>query len=283
MDLLDQNAGIFILLPSLVQDLYTQQSQIDVTKNYINRQITKFYERHPAIARDLQTAAHQLNVFSDSEEYNLNTLVVDNNKTISLSFLLGNIFTDAVEILSRRENIQIYNPRNDSLDTYWARGVGRVMVGVIHPHRTLKKTSIGIELEIVQLELNELLYKLDLVYRNHHLSQCLKLEVETLSQQDTHRKSVLYEYHQTQDVTDLFNWYCSCSQYQSGYTHNWVNQSRSKFINNIHTSPHPLFESIKFDQIDALPICCHLVCLLIIRANPKADLYTFTPLVPIAL
>lgn len=288
MDLFEDNSNVLLVLPSLLEGLYTWGSPTDIAANYINNEITKLSNKNGAIYKRLKEISRQLEMVRSGQAGATNTPIsstwsLDSNKVITLSLIFGNIFTDALEILSNSDNIKFYKPQGltkSLINTYMATGTGGIIVGIHDPSKH-KKHGVSpavidhINEQIIEIEINQLLHKLGLLYINNQLIHINNPNPDHQCQQDSNQKSQLFQkLNQCFDVqvnnymVDLFNWYCSCDQYQSCYTDDWINHTYPDYgpITS-SSSTNELFAHIKLDRINPLPLCCHLMVLLIVRAN----------------
>lgn len=316
--LFNDNSALITLLPPLIEHLYVRDSSINLVIGYINHLITKVSKKNPDFAKQLELIRQQLQKLCGSDEHysrikgQKDALAIDTNKSITLSLLFGNLFTDAIEILSDPSNVlffsKLFEPGNDIainddsgdlifelVQQYLHTGRdlnGRsIMVGV--RERTEATTNAHVEQihkQLMEIEVNEMLYKIGLLYRN---SRLIKIsdeydDMEAFFQQQLQDKERLQSdlalkqemgthYRRQHYVVDLFNWYCSCSQYQSCYIQDWIHKLPPRIGETI-SDTSPLFDHIKLDQINPLPICSHILVLLIIKANhsPTNALYTYS-------
>lgn len=230
----------------LLNDLYMPQSLSDGIKEYIDNQISQLespLERSKLELLKLQLSNYDL---PDSQLY-----TIDHDKSIMLALVLGNIFTEALEILGGK-HVRFYTI-NDDIQQYLKTGSGTFITLVDQPSMK-PEDEIKNHSRLMYTQLTQVLGSVGLHIEKDTLKPIEKQEPLIFTLMET--------FH-----TDLFHWYCSCEGYQKCYTKNWISGS-AKPTNEVTVKPDfELFKHIKFDSINPIPICCHLLSILIISIN----------------
>ncbi|CAH6720077.1 hypothetical protein CLIB1444_03S03884 [[Candida] jaroonii] len=228
------------LIPSLI-DLYEEIPMMGSITEYLSVQISRF---QPSVFKTFLTELYnQWNTLVEIGKIDreIRTQRLNNSKSIILSSIFGSFFTDALSIISHK-----------------GVGMNKGMVVVTetsHEYKLDRKS----EEKLIEFDFNELLSPFDLVVNQ---GQIVPLTADIQSEKKPH---ISGEINQRSYFVQLENWYCSCEGYQRCYTRSWLDSSS--------TVDHRLdfqmdeLKFIKFDDLDPIPMCSHLMATLIVRLN----------------
>lgn len=197
-ELLDQNTSILHLLPNVLSGLITRELVYDILLESVDNHLL----RNQLVEQNIDATVTELSF--------------DNDKAILLSMVLGNSFTDALDLVF---NLEISGPLWDIL-----------------------------VIPVLKRDTAHLLAKLGLSWKNEKL---IKGGLQFIPREEGPRIHV-----------DLSNWYCECHEYQSKYVDdmNTIEVSGDTFL-------QKLFQDMKSRPLSPLPICAHIIAILIVKYN----------------
>ncbi|EGV61679.1 hypothetical protein PSN45_000364 [Yamadazyma tenuis] len=279
--LFNDGNGFLRLLPDLITHLYVPTPLADSVLSYIDNQLQVLNDEFSSTKAQLQTIKEDLTSLQSSGTIPnpQQTTRIDEDRSLTLSLVFGDIFTDAMEILSNRENIHFYTAHQPTHLDNEEFGNPQSMVVVYETKGPKLNSSLSkharIELisKVIELEITDLLGELGLKFSSSRLLDTPVAPQITEEKKDAVEKLKANPKAQTtRFYVDLPNWYCSCDKLQSCYTKDWLSQSQPKFTYQQTTETHEVFQGINFDSLDPPAICPHILAALIIRVNPNANL-----------
>lgn len=251
--LMERNASILIMLPSLLQNLFFL--------DYNSRALLRYFEFNDRLEGDdknenylqlklqVEVLVNGKKIANDKQE----AVTVDQNKTILMSFLLGSCYNEALEILSNKDNvnIEILCPDEDDaqrLGNYYLNHFRlpddcngeSVMIKVIQnlpiSNDNRKKHISAIKSRLHFLEIKALLEKVGMSLnsngtivpqRDHIGITDTSGECRRLREKITAKLNIEVE----ENIVDLNNWYCSCKGYQNHYINKGTNRLSNEDAN----------------------------------------------------
>lgn len=255
--LFDINSA-FELLPLLL-GLYTEVNVIEYVRVNLTSQLTNIKDK------DLQKTLHlilsqltRLQHEGGLDQFkSVKVTQIDDNKVLLLSMLFGDIATQALRII-QENNITFVSPQPIDTAIYLRTGKSPspVLIQVTQATTIIHHGSPLSENQLVEHEIQQCLSQLNLTVSQGKLKP--QSQNAAYKTNDSKRTTRTFE-------CDLFNWYCSCDDYHLCYTTSWIPHKPVAYTN---PATPKYFEPIKFDSMTPIPICCHLLALLILRHDP---------------
>ncbi|KAK6454147.1 uncharacterized protein RJT20DRAFT_20 [Scheffersomyces xylosifermentans] len=134
--------------------------------------------------------------------------------------------------------------------------------------------------ELNDLEIRQMLYKVGLSYNNE--GSLIRAGDIALDTDDSYKKFTEPRIQQLREklvpnatttehhMVDLRNWYCDCNEYQECYGHDEGRILDVESLLASYSGPNPvmnLFTECPSRILDPVPICCHLLTIVIIACN----------------
>lgn len=306
MDIIEDDLNAIDLLPDLVQDLYTWQSPVQEIIHFVESMAVLLEASSPSVLADLDRIKNTLrqiidryqkeggettggNAFDDTDIYgysellqelephlsNKTALTIDANNSILLSLIFGNMYTKAMIILSEARNIQIYANVSELVDQhriineYFNCGSNKVRIRIRDVKTAVNDSSFTkLALKYAQLKTESLLNALNLSFTAGQLTKQASSRSKSIQESTDKILLKLNTIDSTRNCyVDIFNWYCTCDEYYKCYSEDWLGGSHPTFYSFKNSHEHKLFKNIRFDKIDPLPLCTHLLVVLIIKLN----------------
>lgn len=284
----EENSSVLLLLPLLLENLFGYENQL------VN--LTKIVEscRLNVRWKIIQERLNEL-----PPHIWLELLSIDEDKAVLLAFMLGSMFAESVDLLvSRRLVVLVYNSdcKQVEIDRYFQGQFNRKVPVILRFKPPTTTRTQGPKLVISQLQKLSDLHK-------EVAPQILSVIEEIRQEDELSRKPEREQQKDGDDARDaddgedaaestfdpslliscdLKSWYCSCEEFQNQtagissnhpegsecgsselfsvekLTNGSVNEKLLKILN----SPF-----IKTKHKSPLPICCHLLSILIISFN----------------
>lgn len=230
--LLDPIAHIVHILPNYLQDIIISDSIYNILLANC----------------DDHSIKNQLTEISTSIDHSLISNTIDQNKYLVLSMMFGASVTRAIDIVLS-DQIQCCLPN------------GVQVVDYLHDPMAFPTTQFKISLVPKSTTTTELLLlKLGYTLVHGRLVRIGSSE-HTLQEQRISTINNTGEYN----MVDLYNWYCDCNEYLQQYT----NEMKPVEINGNSNLVECLLSQLKSVILEPIPVCCHILAVLIVLINSE--------------
>ncbi|KAK6464917.1 hypothetical protein DFJ63DRAFT_97911 [Scheffersomyces coipomensis] len=265
-----QNSNIVELLPSILHNLFYKQTKLDNFTRYLQSKYD--FESQYLLTKLKDVNESSYNQLNDNDNNN-NTLVkLDNDKTLLLGYLFGNVFIDAMNIVNEDSSIEIKILKrgndinsNDIVeqfmkDQHFNHPLFFYVNQLSSPNSTIssksQKLAQSLREELLELEYKQYLHDLEIdrfgseeieqknIMRQSQINQELKSIYSSNTNQNHSNNDQTDDKHINQsnmfnpdkNYVDLKNWYCDCQQYQQCYNNDGQIITSTKLIAKFNSS-----------------------------------------------
>lgn len=289
--LLDENAAIFAVLPSVSRGLLNSTNYIDVVSRFLDVERRKAERARDEITTSrLAKVEQELRELQGTERFQqvldiLNAervTEIDHEKTVLLAHTFGPVYSHALalvtngsikaEILSNKAKF-LPEELQEATKNYFLQSRGNVPIFIrVSKEPAIVKTAPQVKEPNIYLEIKKMLAKLK-----------LSLDLETFSvglskSSDLPEISEPPKESEAQVLSDLgpevtvnvYNWFCSCDQFLDKLNC-FHNVTGAEMAARLHSEESSImsrwFASSSCNHISPLPICMHLLAVVIAVHN----------------